>query len=225
MDTSTLQAVLPMKSLGFQRGPPMPIGGFKMRETGYPRLFFTICNFLQELAQLGGGVHETICASVQEHIADTYLGYEGVQGVLSESGDDVDGAGANARGNQRNRQKGSVVKAATAAGTAGASEQRLHSRTPWTVDENGEVWTRVPPASRPASTGVTQKGRGRSAVKNEAVRETALGLEGFRPGVDGQPISGSSQFGSGGGTTDVASDRKAEQLAENLDKAQVGQRG
>lgn len=142
--------------------------------------------------------------------------------MLSEAGGVVDGSGATGRGNQRNRQKGSVVKAGTA---AGASEQRLHSRTPWTVDENGEVWTTVPPASRPVSAGVTHKGRRHSAVKSEAVREKALGLEGFRPGVDGQPISGSSQFGhpgSGGGTADVGSDRKAEQFAENLDKAQVG---
>lgn len=152
--------------------------------------------------------------------------------MLSEAGDDADSSGATARGKQRIRQKGSVVKAATAVGTGGASEhefssQGSHSRTPWTVDENGEVWTTAPPTSRPASTGATQKGKRRSAVKSESVREKALGLEGFRPGVDRQPIPGSSQFdhsGSSGGTTGVANDRKAEQLVEdNLDKAQVGQ--
>ena len=195
--------------------PPRPLDVMYTAPSLFPH--FHLC---QELAQLGGGGHETICASVQEHIADTYLIYGGVQSVLSEadkgsdSTRDINHGGGRRRASKASGSNASSVAAAAAVDPESASK-RPHPRTSWTVDDNGKVWN--------TSTDTAQKGRRRSGVKTDK-RESALGVEGFQPGVEGQSFPGSSRLSQsdGGGTLPGTGDGKADWYAENLDKAQVG---
>lgn len=199
----------------------------------------------QELAELGGGGHETICASVQEHIADTYLGYGGTHVALPGPG----GGSSNGHGNTENsrsrpgRGKEEGVNASQADGpvdpAVGSGQSR---RVPWTVDSEGEVWTspaplRQPPVSGKAKGAPNKKGKNRG--KTRAGRKTTTpgdDFDGGRKGGGSHP--GSVRLG-GGGSADgdgdgdgvpfpagagayTNMDKNAErQREENLDKAQV----
>lgn len=118
----------------------------------------------QELAELGGGGHETICASVQEHIADTYMGHgagaSGAQGVLSGGGSysGSSDTGKDGRDGARRGGGGSTIATPKQATTGGPPGDRIGRagggirqarQVPWTVDPNGGVWTSTPPPAPP----------------------------------------------------------------------------
>ena len=195
----------------------------------------------QELAELGGGGHETICASVQEHIADTYLGHGGGQGALPGPG------GSKSAGEDRtvessrgrpSREQGTLAGAAAAGDVGPAPGGREGSRrSPWTVDAEGGVWTSPPPLRPPSVAGKgpkKDKRRGDVQGKSGAGRKNApLGDEFEGVGKGGGSHPGSVRLGGGGGDgDDVAAsggavgfaemDKNAErEREENLDKAQV----
>lgn len=188
----------------------------------------------QELAELGGGGHETICASVQEHIADTYLGYSGTPIALPGPGGRT---AENSRG-RPGRGNGKETNASQADGGGGQPR-----RAPWTVDSEGEVRTssaalHPPPVSGNAKEAANKKGkrRGDRQGKSGAARKTgtATGHDFDRGSNGGGSHPGSVRLGGGGdGGGDGVPfpesagvyknmDKNAErQREENLDKAQV----
>lgn len=202
---------------------------------------------MQELAQLGGGGHETICASVQEHIADTYLGYGSANGTLMwpRVGD---GDGDHARGRPRRGAAGGRVPKATAADSAATepagAEEKSRSPQPWTVDSKGGVWTSPPPARPPpagkAGGSTHKKGKRRGGTASGAARGKANRGGGVESEGEGEVGGGglhpaSVRLGGGGGGSGSAAaaaasaegDARAEmgtgqQREDYLDKAQVG---
>lgn len=204
---------------------------------GHPPLVLRHVTPRQELAQLGGGGHETICASVQEHIADTYLGYGGAYGGALSGSDAGDGDGGDVLGRRRRGEGGSKSAAAgSAAVELGRGGKKLQARGAWTVDPDGAVWTSSPPpltqtkASDKASAAARKKGKRRGgAMKSGAARERASRGEGGWGGGENVPSFRLGGGGGGGGRTSVAGvvgDRNMEknaarQRGEDLDKAQV----
>lgn len=200
---------------------------------------------MQELAQLGGGGHETICASVQEHIADTYLGYGSGNGTLMWPGvGETDGD--HARGRPRRGGGGRVPKA-TAVDSAAAEPaeggENSRSHQPWTVDSEGGVWTsqppvRPPPPPPPPSAGKAggpthKKGkrRGGGTASGVARGKANRGGKAESEGKVGGLHPASVRLGGGDiGSAAAASaegDERAErgtgqQREDHLDKAQVG---
>lgn len=202
--------------------------------------------FNQELEQLGGGGHETICASVQEHIADMYLGYSGVHGALSggdtDSSDARDGAVNGESDGFRQRDRGVTKAEGAAAGEAGMARHKGQARAPWTVGPGGEVWTSaLPPRGARktlhAAPGARKKGKRRGGPKNGPTQEREANPKGGDERGGAHPGSvrlGGTGTGAGGGAGGVGirtsaertggsnTARKAEQeTEENLDKAQV----
>lgn len=94
---------------------------------------------MQELAHLGGGGHETICASVQEHIADTYLGYGG------EHNDDGAGHhdGAGTKADSRHPDGDTVRESSTrlGPGAGGAKSDSSSNRNGTPRADNAPVVT------------------------------------------------------------------------------------
>lgn len=201
----------------------------------------------QELAELGGGGHETICASVQEHIADTYLGYSnGSHVALPGPGDGSSSNGGDGNAEiSRGRPRRGRGKEASTPQTGGSVEPAVGDvrprRAAWTVDSEGGVWTSPPPLRPPppvsgkAKGAANRKGKRRSDVQGSsgAGRKTATpgdGFDGESKGGGSHP--GSVRLGGGGGGDGVpfpagagactTMDENAErQREENLDKAQV----
>lgn len=206
-----------------------------------PRPRFSFLDTAQELAELGGGGHETICASVQEHIADTYLGHGGAQGALPGPG------GSKSTGDDRtvessrgrpSREQGTLAGAAAPGDVEPAPGGREgNRRAPWTVDSEGGVWTSPPPLRSPSVTGrgsKKEKRRGDVQGKSGAWRKNAsMGDELEGVGKSGGSHPGSVRLGGGGGGGDdvaasggavgfAETDKNAErEREENLDKAQV----
>lgn len=194
----------------------------------------------QELAELGGGGHETICASVQEHIADTYLGHGGSQGALPRPGGskstEDDGTVESSRG-RSSRGQGALAGARAAGDVESVTSGRQGGRRgPWTADSEGGVWTSPPPL-RPPSVAAKgyKKGKRRGDVqgKSGAGRNNPSRGDDFEGvGKGGGSHPGSVRLGGGGGGDGVATSGSAGGYAEmdknverereeNLDKAQV----
>lgn len=162
---------------------------------------------MQELAQLGGGGHETICASVQEHIADTYLGYGGDTHRHSAGGGGHHFDGDNSRrhstqlgsgGSIDTESSGTTPVRAPAIATDNGVSATRQVQAPWRIDPDGSVWTCSHPSTRPV-TGAGARPSARGNNKKSKRRGARVGLNDGDSGGGFTATTRESLGGGGGG--------------------------